>query len=192
WHQASAEDMPLPDASFDVVLCQIGLQFVPDKLAALREMRRVLAPGGRLVLNAPGPTPPPFVVLADTLARHVTPEVARFVHVVFSLHDPGELGDLLAAAGFADVVTERHPKTLHLPPPVEFLWQYVRATPLAGPLAQVDDVTRTAIEREVVAGWQPFTEDGGMTVEVDVLTATIHAVQGPRQAAIRRTRHRGR
>ena len=39
--KASAEAMPLPDASFDVVLCQMGLQFVPDKHAALREMRRV-------------------------------------------------------------------------------------------------------------------------------------------------------
>src|SRR5215207_11707155 len=35
WHQSSAEAMPLPDEAFDVVLCQLGLQFVPDKLAAL-------------------------------------------------------------------------------------------------------------------------------------------------------------
>ena len=41
--------MPIPDASFDVVLCQMGLQFMPDKLAALREIRRVLW----LVTSAP-------------------------------------------------------------------------------------------------------------------------------------------
>ena len=41
WHQTSAESMPLPDDAFDVVLCQLGLQFMPDKLAALQEMRRV-------------------------------------------------------------------------------------------------------------------------------------------------------
>src|SRR3546814_10556694 len=39
WHEANAEAMPLPDASFDVVLCQLGLQFMPDRQAALREMR---------------------------------------------------------------------------------------------------------------------------------------------------------
>src|SRR6266446_9707960 len=51
WLERSAVDFQLPDASFDVVLCQQGLQFFPDKLAALREMRRVLNHGGRLALS---------------------------------------------------------------------------------------------------------------------------------------------
>jgi ubiquinone/menaquinone biosynthesis C-methylase UbiE len=46
WQEASATKMPLPDASFDIVYCQLGLQFFPDRAAALREMHRVLAPGG--------------------------------------------------------------------------------------------------------------------------------------------------
>ncbi len=71
WHEGSAEEMPLPDSSFDVVLCQMGLQFVPDKSAALREMHRTLKPGGRLTLNVPGPTPRLMAVMAESLARHV-------------------------------------------------------------------------------------------------------------------------
>jgi ubiquinone/menaquinone biosynthesis C-methylase UbiE len=55
WREASAEDMPLPDESFDVVLCQLSLQFMADRLGALQEMRRVLVPGGRLILNLPAP-----------------------------------------------------------------------------------------------------------------------------------------
>jgi ubiquinone/menaquinone biosynthesis C-methylase UbiE len=43
--------MDLPDSSFDVVLCQQGLQFFPDRGAALREVRRVLVPGGRALLS---------------------------------------------------------------------------------------------------------------------------------------------
>jgi SAM-dependent methyltransferase len=50
WHDASAEAMPL---ATNAVLCQMALQFFPDKVAALREMRRVLSPGGRLVVNLP-------------------------------------------------------------------------------------------------------------------------------------------
>ena len=46
--QRPADDLQLPDGSFDVVLCQQGLQFFPDQIAALREMRRVLKPGGRV------------------------------------------------------------------------------------------------------------------------------------------------
>lgn len=174
WHEASAEDMPLPDGCVDVVLCQMGLQFMADKVAALRQMRRVLAPTGRLVLNAPGPTPELFVVFADVLARHLAAEVATFVHAVFSLHDPDELGGLLADAGFADTTLQRHPKTLRLPPPVDFLWQYVHSTPLAAAVGQVDDDVRSAIEREIVEGWQPFMDNGGLTFEVDMLTAVAH------------------
>ncbi len=51
WLEGNAMSMPLPDAAFDAVVCQQGLQFVPDKLAALREMRRVLVPSGRLAMS---------------------------------------------------------------------------------------------------------------------------------------------
>jgi ubiquinone/menaquinone biosynthesis C-methylase UbiE len=46
WYEAPAESMPLPDDAFDVVLCQLGLQFMDDKPAAVREMHRVTAAGG--------------------------------------------------------------------------------------------------------------------------------------------------
>jgi Methyltransferase domain len=48
WHEASADNLPFPDASFDIAYCQLGLQFFADRAAALGEMRRVLAGGGRL------------------------------------------------------------------------------------------------------------------------------------------------
>ena len=50
WREASAISMALPDGTFDNVVCQQGLQFFPDKPAALSEMRRVLKSGGRLAL----------------------------------------------------------------------------------------------------------------------------------------------
>jgi len=48
WVQSSALAMRVPDSSFDVVLCQQGIQFFPDRSQALREMIRVLVPGGRM------------------------------------------------------------------------------------------------------------------------------------------------
>src|SRR5215210_3877545 len=51
WTEASVLAMPFPEATFDVVLCQLGLQFFPDRPQALQEMHRVLVPGGRLALN---------------------------------------------------------------------------------------------------------------------------------------------
>jgi ubiquinone/menaquinone biosynthesis C-methylase UbiE len=172
WHQASVEAMPLPDAALDVVLCQMGLQFAPDRPAALREMRRVLAPGGRLILNVPGPAPPPFVIVAEALARHLGPKAAGFVDLVFSLHDAAELQDLISGAGFREVATQAAARPLRLPAPPAFLWQYVHSTPLADPVAQLDDERRGALERDVVAKSRKLVKDGALMFEVRIVVAT--------------------
>jgi ubiquinone/menaquinone biosynthesis C-methylase UbiE len=76
WYEAPAEAIPLPDESFDVVLCGMGLQFFSDKEAGLREIRRALVGGGRLVANLPGPTPSALEAMAESLAEHISPDVA--------------------------------------------------------------------------------------------------------------------
>ena len=172
WHEASAEAMPFPDASFDVVLCQMGLEFMPDKHAALREMRRVLVRGGRLILNLPGPTPLLFRIMGEALARHVSIEAARFVDQVFSLYDTAEIQNLVSGAGYHDVSIQSDTKSLSLPAPEAFLWQYVHSTPLAGVVAQVDDDHRGLLERDVVAKWQEFVNDGTLSLQVRIVVAT--------------------
>ncbi len=171
WHEASAEKMPLPDATFDVVLCQMGLQFMPDKPAALREMHRVLAPGGRLILNVPGPTPQLFVIMGEVLARHISPEAEGFVNQVFSFHDTDEIHNLINGAGFRDVSVKADTKSLRLPPPEEFLWQYVYSTPLAGAVAQVNDERRGSLEHDIVAKWREFVKDNALMLQVRMVVA---------------------
>jgi SAM-dependent methyltransferase len=172
WHEASAEAMPLPDASFDVVLCQMGLQFMPDKHAALCEMRRVLVRGGRLILNVPGPTPRLFTIMGEALARHIGGEAAGFVHHVFSLHDTAEIQNLVSGAGLHDVSLRSDTKSLRLPGPQEFLWQYVHSTPLAGAVAQVVEEHSVSFERSVVAKWQEFVKDRALVLQVRIVIAT--------------------
>ena len=67
WHEGSATELPFADGSFDVVLCQQGLQYFPDRAAAMREMARVLVPGGRMALNVWGAMErqPFYVALVD-------------------------------------------------------------------------------------------------------------------------------
>jgi ubiquinone/menaquinone biosynthesis C-methylase UbiE len=172
WHEASAEALPLGDATFDVVLCQMGLQFFPDRRGALREMRRVLTSGGRVVLNVPGPMPPPFAVLEQALRRRIGPLAAGFIATVFSLHDPDEVGRLLEGAGFTDVQAHTERRTLRLPPPEDFLWQYVYSTPLADAANALDEDRRAEFQQEVGAGWKPFVDDGALVLEVGVTSAT--------------------
>lgn len=173
WHEANAEDMPLPDEAFDVALCQLSLQFMADKVGALQEMRRVLAPGGRLLLNLPGPRAKPFTVLAEAMTRHIGAEAAGFVNHVFSLHDTAEIEQLISDADFRDVAVETNNKTLKLPPSREFLWQYVvHSTPLAGVVENIDEEDLAALEREVVAGWQDFEEIGNLSYQQRMVVAS--------------------
>ena len=172
WYEASAESMPLPDGAFDVVLCQLSLQFVADRLRGLREMRRVLTAGGRVVLNLPGPAAPMFEILAEAMGRHIAPQAAGFVRGVFSLYEEPELEDLLKAAGLPHVNAQADTRELSLPAPRDFLWQYVGSTPLAAVVAEADDEERSALEREVVAGWQDFRSGDGMNYQQRVVTAT--------------------
>lgn len=51
WRQANAMQLPYPDEAFDVVVCQFGVMFFPDKLKAFSEARRVLHPGGLFIFN---------------------------------------------------------------------------------------------------------------------------------------------
>lgn len=172
WYEASAEAMPIPDTSFDVVLCQMGLQFVPNKLAALREIRRVLDAGGQAFVTVPGPTPSIFAIMRDALARHLSPEAASFVDLVFSMHDVDELARLMRSAGFREVDVQQKPKHLSLPAPADFLWQYIHSTPMAEAAAQAGGQKRHALERDVCAQWQEFVVDGSMPLQVGMTTAT--------------------
>jgi ubiquinone/menaquinone biosynthesis C-methylase UbiE len=171
WYETSAESIPLPDDAFDDVLCQLGLQFVADKSAALREMRRVLAPGGRVLVS----TPPPnalFDVLEQAMTRHVGIEAGAFVRMVFSLDDPAATERLLRDAGFADVHVRTYAKALRLPSPREFLWQYVHCTPLTGMLANLDAAQIAVLERDVVDRWAQWSDGDGMTHEQRMNVAT--------------------
>ena len=65
----------------------------------------------------------------------MNPQVAGFVHQVFSLRETAVLGDLLSSCGFVDVRSRASDVKLRLPVPEEFLWQYVHSTPLAAAAA---------------------------------------------------------
>ncbi len=172
WREARADALPLGDATFDVGLCQMGLQFFSNRPGALRELHRVVRPGGRIAVNLPGPTPAPMAVLEQALRRHVGPPAGGFVATVFSLHDPDELRALLEEAGFTDVQARSERKPLGGARAEDFLWQYVFSTPIAEAVSALDDAARAELQDEVVSGWEPFCDDGALVLEVDVTSAT--------------------
>jgi SAM-dependent methyltransferase len=169
WRQGDAGTLPYQDAAFDVVLCQMGLMFFPDRAAALSEMRRVLVPGGRVVLGTPGTIPAPFMVLDAALARHISPALGGFVKAVFSLDDPGSSANMIRAAGFEEVGTRTWRAPLWLPPAEEFLWQYVASTPLRAMVNGAPPDARAALEAEVVGQWRKWVADGHLVVDLPLV-----------------------
>jgi SAM-dependent methyltransferase len=103
WRPGVAEALPFPDATFDAVVSQFGMMFFADRPAALREMSRVLVPGGRLVVavwdaleNSPAYSLE--VSLLDCVAGRPAADALR---APFALGDPQELTALCEAAGLS-------------------------------------------------------------------------------------------
>jgi ubiquinone/menaquinone biosynthesis C-methylase UbiE len=172
WHVGDAASLAFPDGAFDVVLCQMGLMFMPDRPAVLAELRRVLAPGGRLAVNTPGRIHPTFEVMEEAVVEHISPELGGFVRAVFSMHDPDAVAAIVADARFEEVTAEVSAVTLRLPPPAEFLWQYIHLTPMAPFVDQASPAARSAMERQVVERWEPWVTDGRTCFEIPVVTVT--------------------
>jgi len=172
WIRAPAEAMPFRDGVFEVTVCGMGLQFFSDRTAGLREIRRVLGHGGRLLASLPGPKPLPLELMARTFERWIGPGPASFIEAVFSLHDAEEIRALASGAGFARVEVRSAAQEFPPSPPADFLWQYVRSTPLAAMVAGADEERLRALERDFVSRCAPYTRDaeGGLAGAVNMTT----------------------
>jgi ubiquinone/menaquinone biosynthesis C-methylase UbiE len=176
WVQGSATALPYATAAFDVVICQQGVQFFPDRLTALQEMARVLRPGGRVALVVWGALAdnPGHAALAQGLAQHLGPAVAAVLHTSFSLGDTEAVQRLLAQAGFRDVVLSHSVKMLRFASPEAFVRVWVRGSVLGRAGVEVHDNVLTAILREVTAALRPYVTEEGLGVPIAAHLAVGH------------------
>jgi SAM-dependent methyltransferase len=151
WIEADATAVPLADGAFDVVLCQQGLQFMPDPAAALAEMRRVLAPGGRLTVSVWRPSE-----AYERLARLLDRENAAIARSPFG---GGDLRTLVG--GHVRIAI----KEVRFPSAGEMLRREVACSPMS---LAVDE----ELERAFTAAMRDHTDDDGVVFPIESYVVT--------------------
>lgn len=133
WRRADALDLPFDDASFDVVCCQFGAMFFPDRVAGYTEARRVLRSGGRFVFNVWDR------IEENAFADDVTNAVAavfphdppRFLaRTPHGYHDVALIREELRRAGFADIRIETRAEVSRARSAHDVATAYCQGTPL--------------------------------------------------------------
>lgn len=168
WRQGDAAELPFADASFDVVLCQQGLQFFPDQPRALREMRRVLADGGVAGLAVFGAPTKYNIALADALARYADAATAQRSLAPYSLADRGVLLGLLRDAGFNEIDVRIAAITRRFAPTQEWLLQEIAAMPYSAAVVRMAASARAAMLRELAAQLKEFWAGDCFAIPNDV------------------------
>lgn len=156
WHEADVTDMPFDDGSFDIAFCQQGLQFFPDKSAAVREIRRVLATGGRLALTAWTDKSIYGGALADALAAHVSEIAAERALAPFKFGSGEVIANLVQDAGFSSVNLQTLEIERVLGPGDGAIAQDMAGMPYAQEVSEAGDSAIAAVVRQVAESLAPY------------------------------------
>jgi SAM-dependent methyltransferase len=148
WQATNAQDLPFDDGSFDVVLCQFGAMFFPDRVRAYSEARRVLRPGGRFILNIWDRIE--RNEFADTVteaaARIFPDDPPRFLARTPHGHgDPDRMQAELEAAGFAAIGIEEIEAESRAPSARHPAIAYAEGTPLRNEIEERDAARLTDV-----------------------------------------------
>lgn len=176
WEVADAQELPFAAASFDVVVCQFGLMFVPDKRRVLAETLRVLRPGGVMLVST-----------WDTLAKNPATDIAHALAIAafrtdppafyltpFSMADPAAVCELVRAAGFAEVRAETVAITGVSESAAHLAIGLVRGNPFGGQLAE-RGLDPAAFEGKLAAALAATYGDAPCTSPLSAHVFTAHA-----------------
>jgi ubiquinone/menaquinone biosynthesis C-methylase UbiE len=176
WHLGSATELPFNDASFDVVLCQQGLQYFPDRPAAMREMARVLSPGGRVSLNVWGALDRQvfYVALIDGIGTFLGAEAKTAFDLAFSLNTADELRKLAGDAGLRNIHVRFEHRSMRYSNAGEMATGFMQATPIAGKFLALSEAKQRAFAEHVSERLRGYIDDAGVAAPMEnhFLTAT--------------------
>ena len=167
WRQADATSLPFAGGEFDLVVCQFGFMFVPDKLVALQECHRVLRPAGQLAFNvwdslAANDFSRTFNEVIQSRLAHDPP---RFMEIPFSWHDRADIERIVRAAGFTDVSLTAVPLRSRAASAADVASGLARGTPMFDAIRERGGDAVSLAEdaaRELAAKYGDHPIEGGM------------------------------
>ena len=133
WRKADAQALPFEDAAFDIVCCQFGVMFFPDRQTGYREAKRVLKPGGRFMFNVWDRIEENVFAndVTDALAEVFPRDPPRFLaRTPHGYHDTALIRSELEKAGFSSVAIETRAEQSRAPSPRHPAVAYCQGTPL--------------------------------------------------------------
>lgn len=138
WDLVDMSAIPYADATFDLVVCQFGLMFVPDKLRALREMYRVLVPGGRLLCNtwASPADNQLFAISGAVAATYFGSNPGTQAQGPFSMQDEAVTEQLLMQAGFDAATVDAVQKTVAVKSAQRAATGFIKGSPVLTAIQQ--------------------------------------------------------
>jgi ubiquinone/menaquinone biosynthesis C-methylase UbiE len=174
------EWLDLPTAAVDVVMCRWGVMLTVDPEAALREARRVLVPGGRIVLAVWDQAElNPWATISDAAMVELghLPAPDPSAPGMFSLAAPGRLHEMLEAAGFVEVLVE----SVELPRPAVTVQEEIAekrdlSRGFADAYERLSDDERQTVDERIAALSEPYAdEDGWLVLPARSLVASAGA-----------------
>ena len=176
WRTADAAALPFPDRAFAGVVCQFGLMFVPDKDAAFREARRVLADRGLFAFNVwDGFASNSFGRIAhEAIGSFFRTDPPTFYQVPFGFNDPARLRRLLATNGFVDVSLEHVALEARSASARSFALGLVKGNPVIIPIAE-RDINVDAVVDAVAAALADVGGDNPFRAPMQAVVVTARA-----------------
>jgi len=173
---ADAKRLPFPDATFDAVICQLGLMFFPSPHDALVEFARIVRPGGRVAVGVLSTSEHVAMwgVLAAVLSGHL-PDQHEIFHLSFSLADPDTVTELFTAAGYGAVQVEAHVRGGEFKSLDEY-WEPIERGigQLPHAYCSLPEPVRRRVRDEVNDHLAPYRDGDRFAMSVEALLATGH------------------